>query len=135
MSRRNRGGGRPNAGPSTRSARRERSPRADFRFRGQIMRVRADENLVVLRVLGGNARARRHLGRDLLLALGAARLVAADRNGDGRLTIADLRERELALACVRVESDVEPSAPLPVRRLELEALPPMPTSPNRRSSG
>ncbi len=127
-------GGRPNAGPSTRSARPRRSPRADFRFRGRIVRVRPEEDLVVLRVLGGNTRARRHLGRDLRLALGAARLVAADRDGDGRLTIADLRERDIAVACVRLDGDLDATAPVPVRRLELEVLSPGRVSSDRRSS-
>lgn len=79
-----------NAGPrASRSSRRARSLHRHT-LSGPIAWVDPQASLVVLRVERASLRARRFVGATVTVNLTGARLSAPDRNGDGRLSAADL---------------------------------------------
>lgn len=73
-----------------------------------------------MRVEDGNAVGRRFVGQTVTLDLSAAQIGAADRDGDGAITLADLLSGERVSASVRLARDLDAlPALLVVRRLSV----------------
>ncbi|HEU4974183.1 MAG TPA: hypothetical protein VFT50_03785 [Baekduia sp.] len=93
--------GAPSAGRrETGSTRRTRG--ALYELHGPLAWVERGGGLAVLHVQDGNRRGRRLRGRALTVELTAARVMAPDRNGDGRRTPADLLPGERVTVRVRL---------------------------------
>lgn len=71
-----------------------------------------------LRVEDGNAPGRRFVGRTVTLDLAAARIVTADRDADGTISVTDLVSGERVVVALRLPRRLdEPPELLPVSRL------------------
>ncbi len=106
----NRGGGR--------SRRREPVGRATYVFEGPLRFVDRHGARAALLVEDGNACGRRFVGETVTLDLAEARIAAADRNADGRISSADLLAGERVVVTLRLPRRLgELPELLPVRRL------------------
>ncbi len=92
--------GRPNAGPARRSRGRSVERRAAFTLVGPALRVDSTAGLLELAVQGGG-RPGPFAGRRVQVRVGG-RLRADDVDGDGRITLADVRPGDLVAVRTRV---------------------------------
>ncbi len=107
----------PNRGPGP-VRRRPSQHRATYVLEGPLRFVDRSGSCAALRVDDGNAAGRRFVGRTVTLDLRGARVAAADRDGDGAVSAADLLTGDRVSVVVRLARGLaEPPPTLPVSRI------------------
>ncbi len=111
------GGLVPNRGGGS-ARRRPPQGRVTYVLEGQLRFVDREGARAALCVEGGNAAGRRFVGRTVTLDLRGARVAAADRDGDGAVSAADLLTGDRVSVVVRLARGLaEPPPTLPVSRI------------------
>lgn len=99
--------GTPNAGPRSSRSRRRAPSSGHHVLEGRLAWVDPYGSRVVLRVDATNRRARRFVGETVTVDLAGTRFSAPDRDGDGRLSAADLLPGERVAVSVKLPRELE----------------------------
>jgi len=96
-----------NAGPRRSAARRRAATSTHHVLEGRLAWIDGHGSRVVLRVDSANRRARRFVGTTVTVYLAGARVSAPDRDGDGRLSAADLLPGERVTVTAKLPRHLE----------------------------